>query len=285
MPVKPKNKIQKTRNKTVGAMATNDETCCCPTTKPHCSDVCKKVFATFMGVLLVYLIFLVGTMIRNNLEEYKYIGQADKLERTITVEAEGKITAKPDVAVTTMGMIAEADTVAAAQAENTKVMNNLITKLKALGVEEKDIQTTNYNIYPQYNYTEDEGRVLSGYQVSQSVTAKIRDLENANQVLALAGEVGANSVSGLDFTIDDREVYKTQARDEALKKISEKAQALSQSLGVRMVGVVSYNEYEGSSFDTYKAYAMEGLGGGGAPMIESGSMDVLMNVSVVFEIR
>ncbi len=249
----------------------------------------SKIFATLWGILIVYAIVLLGTMIRNNMQAYNYIGQADRPERTITLNAEGKVTATPDIAVTTMGMIVKGDTVVEAQAENTKVMNNLISKLKNLGIAEDDIQTTNYNIYPQYNYTQDEGRILTGYEVSQSVTVKIRNLDKANSVLALAGEVGANSVSGLRFTIDDREVYKQEAREKALKKLAEKAQSLSQSLGVEFVSISSYNEYEGGNGlpvpAPYELRALDGFGGSAAPSIESGSLDIFMNVNVTFEIR
>lgn len=255
--------------------------------KMICGGFAHKIFATLLGILLLYAIVLLGTMIRNNLQEYNFIGKADTQERTITLQAEGKVTATPDIAVTTMGMTADGETVAEAQEKNTKVMNTLIERLKDLGVDEKDLQTTNYNIYPQYNYTEDEGRILIGYQVSQSVTVKIRDLSNANQVLALAGEVGANSVSGLSFTIDDNDVYKDQARDKALKKISEKAQALSKSLGVKFASIISYNEYENGGIVPFALYESKsfGIGGGASPTIETGSTDVVMNVSVVFEIQ
>lgn len=265
-----------------------DDCNCQSKLKCLCGNFGKKLIWVLLGILLVYIIVFFGTMIRNNLQKYYYIGKADKAERMITIDGQGKVIAKPDIAVTTMGMISEAKTVAEAQAKNTTVMNKLINKLKELGVEEKDIQTTNYYIYPQYNYTESKGQELTGYQVSQSVTIKIRNLAKANEVLGLAGEVGTNSVSGLQFTIDDDEVYQAQARAEALKKVAEKASALSKSLGVQLGNIVSYAEYSGDgNFVPYnKGYEGLGIGGGAlTPQVESGSMDVVMNVNVTFEIR
>ncbi len=247
----------------------------------------RKILLTLVGILLAYVIIWVGTMIRNNLQEYYFIGKMDRSERMITLDAQGKVTVKPDLGVTTMGMIAEAKTVAEAQTKNTEVMNKLITELKALGVEEKDIQTANYNVYPQYDYTDGKS-VLNGYQVNQNITIKIRDLSKADQILGLAGQVGANSVSGLQFTFDDDEVYRAQAREDALKKISEKVQILSGQLGVSFTNVVSYNEYSGDGGYYPVRYASEavGLGGGGsAPSIQSGANDVVMNVNVTFAIR
>ncbi|HBB38325.1 MAG: hypothetical protein UV82_C0002G0023 [Candidatus Magasanikbacteria bacterium GW2011_GWD2_43_18] len=254
----------------------------------HGGEFSQKIFFTLLAILLVYVIFFVGTLIRNNIEEYYHIGQADRQERTITLDGTAKVTATPDIAMTTIGMVSTGETVAGAQEANTTVMNQLTARLAELGIASEDMQTTNYNIYPQYNYTSEEGRLLEGYEVSQSVSVKIRDLEKANAVIALAGEVGANNVSGLQFTIDERDVYLEEARTEALKKVYEKANALSQSLGVRIVSIVSYGEYETSGgYDSF-GYdkAVYGLGGAeSAPDIQSGSMDVEMTVHVTFEIR
>lgn len=242
-----------------------------------------KLLYTLIGILLVYGIVFLGTLIRNNLQKYNTIGYADQSEHTITIDAQGKVSVKPDVAVTTMGMISEAPTVAEAQKKNTDVMNALIEKVKGLGVESKDIQTTSYNVYPQYSY-KDNDQVLKGYQVSQNVTVKIRNLDAANKILALAGEVGANNVNGLTFTVDDRDQYKDQARKQAMDKVYQKAQALSRALGVRVVGVVSYSEYDAdASGASYKA---EGMGGMGAsPSVEAGNTEVTINVNVTYEIR
>jgi len=275
---------------------------CCGTNKPmmmgHGSccghshaNFGRRLLLTLFGILLAYGIVFLGTLIRNNVQKYYFIGQADRTERTIMVQGVGKVTVKPDIAMISMGMTADGKTVAEAQQKNTDGMNALLTKVKALGVDAKDIQTTNYNIYPQYDYTADKGQVLKGYQVSQSVDVKIRDLTKANQVLALSGEVGANNVGGVQFTIDDREVYKTQARELAMKQIAEKARALSQALGVKLVNVVSYDEYENNGNVPYSAMKMldssTGVGGpeAAAPQIETGTNDVVLNVNVGFEIR
>lgn len=251
----------------------------------------KKIMFTLLGIMVVYIIVLLGTMIRNNMQEYIYIGQADKMERTIYIDATAKVVAKPDIAVTTMGMVNEGKTVQEAQTANNGVMSKLTEKLKEMGVEDKDIQTTNYNIYPLYNYTEN-GRVLRGYEVRQDVTVKIRDLEKANEVLSLAGELGANNISGLQFIIDDPEVYKNEAREEALKKLAEKAQTLSKLLGVRFGKVVSYNEYSGDNtpyYNVMKSSAMYDLAGGvvneSISSVESGSTEVNMTVSITFQIK
>jgi uncharacterized protein YggE len=252
-------------------------------------DFGRKLLATLLGIFLVYSTVLVGTLIRNNLRSFYFIGKADAPEHTISVESQGKVTVVPDIAMTTMGMISDAATVAEAQQKNTETMNKLIDRLKGLAIEAKDIQTANYNVYPQYEYSDKGVQTLKGYQVSQNVTVKIRNLQNSQKVLALAGELGINNVSGITFTIDDREVYKAQAREIAIQKVQAKAAALSSSLGVHIVGIVNYNEYEGGQNDypLYKANVMADSVGAAAPApsIEPGSTDVLLNVSVTYQIQ
>lgn len=255
---------------------------------PHWDEMGRKVMCTLIGILVVYLIVFVGTLIRNNIREYNTIGYTDRMERSITLEAQGKATVKPDIAMTTIGMRAQAETVEEAQEENTRVMNDFFAGLEALGIAEEDIQTANYNVYPYYNYSEEDGRILEGYEVSQSVTVKIRETDNADAVLALAGQVGANSVGGLQFIIDDTEVYKQEARRDAMAKINKKAMELEQALGVKVVSVVSYNEYEdgGYGFPMFaRAYESDLGSMAPAPDIQEGTEDVLLNVSITFEIR
>lgn len=242
----------------------------------------------FVGLLLVFIIFFVGTVARNNLKKYHFIGKADRMQNTITVNGDGKVTATPNVAVTELGLVTEKTDVSSAQKENTEKMNKLIAEVKKLGIKDEDIQTSNYSIYPKYDYTDGKSSI-SGYTVNQSATLKIRDLSKISTVLSKVGEVGINTVSSLNFTIDDPENLRAAARDKALINAKEKALDLAKNLGVKLVRVVSYNEY--TPTDTYpRLYAgAEGMGGAGAsaptPNIQTGSTDVRMSVSVIYEIE
>ena len=263
---------------------------------PDCSrwgvnDFGKKIILTLMGVLLVYLVFYVGTLTRNNIKDYEYIGLANQLERTITVTGYGKVTGNNDIAVTTIGYSNTDPDVAKAQADNKKVMDAVVVDLKKMGVADKDLQS-DYSIYPDYNYTQQQGQVFKGYRVSNNMTVKIRDLSKISDILSLAGKYGATQVSGLNFTIDDPENLKIAARNKALVDAQNKVDSLAKELGVRVVEVVSYNEYDAQDNPTpypmMRADVAAPLGVGGAgPAPESigtGSRDVAMNVSVTYKI-
>ncbi len=248
----------------------------------------KKIIMTIVGVLLVYGVFFLGTLIRNNVKKYEFIGKAPRMERTITVAGLGKINGSNDIAVTTMGYSNTNKDVAKAQADNKKVMDQIYAELKKMGVGDKDLQS-DYSIYPDYNYTQDRGQELKGYRVSNTLTVKIRNLSKISEVLSLAGKYGATEVSGLNFTIDEPENLKSQARDKALLDAKVRGEHLANVLGLRLGGVITYNEYEsgGGEFYQPKVMSMDAVGGmgGAAPAaISPGSKDVIMNVNVTYEL-
>ncbi|MCF6277110.1 MAG: SIMPL domain-containing protein [Candidatus Magasanikbacteria bacterium] len=251
----------------------------------HSKSLTKKIIGVFLAILLLYLIVLVGTMIRNNTQKYHYIGQADRAERTINISASGKAVVTPDIATITMGIVSESETVVEAQEKNTLIMNRLFIQLDELGIERRDVKTQDYSVYPMYNYKEGD-RELTGYTVNQDVVVKVRNVDNSGKVLALVGELGLNRVGGVSFSIDDTEVYKNEARQDALKNALEKAKIIAKTLGLEVVGVVSYNEYEQSGIVPYYAKLESGFGGDASePNIETGTSDVVMNINVLFEIR
>jgi len=245
----------------------------------------NKLFTVVVVLVMLGLLTVLGTIVVKNLKSYQYIGKPTAERDTISISGQGKVTGIPDIATIEVGLMTEKPDVASAQKENTLKMNRLIKKLKELGVEEKDIQTSYYNIYPQYDWPEGK-QVLRGYQVNQGVSTKIRNLSKVGDILAAAGEGGANQVSGLSFNIDDPEKLRQEARIKALQNAKEKAEALAVVAGVELGKIVSFSEYSEAPSYTYKA--MEGLGGGGeapAPTVEKGSMDIVVNVTISYEIK
>ena len=120
-------------------------------------------------------------------------------------------------------------------------MNTFIKDLKGLDIEKEDITTTSYNIYPRYDYNSGK-QTLRGYEVSQNVSVKIRDLEKVSDVLSLVSKNNLNQVGGLNFTFDDPEELKQEARVLALGNATEKAEALADVAGVKLGKIVSFSE-------------------------------------------
>lgn len=233
----------------------------------------------------------------------RYVGAGIQPTNTINVSGYGEAVAVPDIATFTFSVVSEKSTVAAAQDDVATKANNISGYLKKeAGVAERDIQTSGYSVYPQYDYQQSvcspngicpPGRqILRGYEVRQTTTVKVRDTAKAGNILTEVGSIGATEVSGLNFTFDDPDAVQAEARDEAITDAKEKAEKLARSLGVRLVRVVSFNENGGGYPVPYYARDMA-LGMGGAesavaqkaPDISVGENKVTSNVSVTYEIR
>jgi uncharacterized protein YggE len=260
----------------------------------------KYLKGTFSVVVILFLIALTvwfGADIVNKIVERKYIGQSPEYKNTITVSGTGEIYAKPDLAVINFSVVTETKTVAEAMAENTKKMNAVIDSIKNQGVEEKDLKTTSFNISPRYEYKKVEAeieiypyppgkRVLVGYEITQSLEVKIRDLTKIGKIIQGATEAGANQVGDLQFTIDKEDELKARARKEAIEKAKVKAKEMAEQLGVKLVRITNFSE--SSVVPVPRPYYMEkaaSLGGPEVPQIETGENKIEVTVNITYEIN
>ncbi len=251
-------------------------------------------------VALVCLALFLAAKSAGEVLGLRYVGSGIAPMNTITVSGEGEVVAIPDTAEFTFSVVEKSASVADAQERAAKKINEILPYLKDAGVEEKDIKTIGYNIYPQYEWQQGAclasgicppGRqVLTGYEVRQSTTVKISETEKAGELLSGVGERGATEVSSLSFTVEDDEALKDEARGEAIADAKEKADALADKLGVRLVRIVSFNEFGGG----YPApYYGADYGRGGVmmseakvvPSVPSGENKLISSVNITYEIR
>jgi uncharacterized protein YggE len=268
--------------------------------KKHLCSCCHGgIFKAVLILLFIALIVSISVGISNQIKTGRYIGQDVVSRNTITVTGEGEIYTKPDLAIETFTVKIEAKTVEKAVADNAEKMNAVIVAMKALGIEEKDLKTTDFNIYPRYEYRTDysiqteiwprpETRVLVGYEVTQSLEVKIRDMAKVGDVIQKAVDAGANQVGGLQFTTDDPDALKSQAREEAIKQAKDKAELLAKQLGVKLTKIVNFSEggYYPSPMYYDSAVNAKGMGEAGAtPDIQTGENKITVNVSITYEIN
>lgn len=248
----------------------------------------NKFLQGLIGLLAIALIVFVGLKARNAASEFNYIGKTLHDRDTFTVQGEGKVTAKPDLVRISLGVQTDALTVKQAQKTNTERMNAIVTALKTLGVADKDIQTANYSIYPRIDWKDNRQNII-GYTVTQNLDLKVRDLDKVGDVLSKVGELGANQVGGLNFTVDDPKALQDEARDKAIDDAKKKADVLASKLGLTVVKVVTFSESgynPPTPYPMMKAESAMGMGGGvPSPSIEAGSLDITQSVSVTFEVR
>lgn len=213
----------------------------------------------------------------------------------VSFTASAKVFAKPDIAQISLAVKTDRQKDAATAVKaNTDKMNAVVAKVKEAGINEKDIQTSAYNLTPEYDYPLNVGRgVLAGYSVYQEVIVKIRDLDKVGKVIETATAAGSNQVGGISFTIDDLTNLKNQARAEAVDKAKEQAKAMSKLTGIRLGKLVNVWEnsanpmpYMDASYSN-KTMSM-GIGGGGAvaaPEIQVGQNEISVEVTLSYEVK
>ncbi len=236
---------------------------------------------------LLALTAWLGFKARNEARQYNFIGVP--IERNvITVSGEGKVVGIPDIATIDLGTTIEKSTVAEAQKENTRIMNQLVEQLKSAKVDKKDIQTTSYNVNPNYDWNNGK-QTLRSYSVAQNVHVKIRNLDAVGDIIGKAGALGVNQIGGIQFTVDEPEKLKDEARAKALENAKAKASALAAVAGIKLRRVISFDESQGGMYPPPIFYAKEGMGGGpdiaAAPRVEAGSTEITVHVNMTYEIE
>lgn len=207
----------------------------------------------------------------------------------ISVDGEGKVTAVPDIAEFTFGVqTGPQQTAKAAMHSLTKSMDAAFEAVKALGIEEKDISTEFLSLHPSYDWN--EGRqVLRGYDASQQLRVKVRDLDIISDVLSAATNAGANQTGGVQFTVDDPQALRAEAREKAIKNAQEKAAVLAAQLGLKIEKLQSFSEGGGYSPPMpYEAKrmmeAVEGDTADASIPLPPGEQEIQVNVSLTYEV-
>jgi len=213
-------------------------------------------------------------------------------ETTLSVDAEGMVSADPDIAYITTGVETEAATAQAAMAANRQAMNGVFDVLREAGIADRDMQTSNFRIYPRYDYVEErdgktrrERRELQGYNVSNQLTVKVRDLDALGPTLDALVEAGGNTFSGLRFALDDDTAALNEAREAAVKSALSRAELLAGAAGYRVGRIVTMSERTSGNGPQPMAMMARAESADMAPTpIASGEVNYTANVSVTFEL-
>ena len=251
--------------------------------------------ALAVGSLLSLFLFLLS------INEIRSFGQplaSPIATNTISVSGTGDVVAKPDVATFSFGVTENAKAIQDAQNAADIKANAAIKAMTDAGVAAVDIQTTSYNINPHYDYTggicspggicTPSKSTLTGYDVSETVQVKVRDISKAGTLLATVGSLGVQNVDSLQFSIDKPDTIQAAARAKAITNAQTKANVLAEQLGVHLVRVTNFSEDNGAAPSPimYAAKAMSVSSDAAvAPTISTGQQKVTSSVTITYEIR
>lgn len=202
----------------------------------------------------------------------------------LSVSSQAEASRVPDVATLSVGVVTQAVDGNAAMRDNAAQMSKVVAAIKASGIADKDIQTSGVNLSPQYRYAENEPPKITGYQASNTVSIKVREIARLGEVLDALAAQGANQINGPTFEIDQPEPVYDEARMSALKKAQIRARTYADALGVRVRRIVSISE-GGNGFQPmgFKAAAMSMDRQESTP-IAPGENSVSVTLEVVFEL-
>jgi len=204
---------------------------------------------------------------------------------TFNVTGVGKVAAIPDIATVSVGVQEQGTTVKIVQENINTSINRVTDALKKLGINEKDIQTTNYSIYPDYDYTEGRQRIR-GYTANTTVSVKVRDIDKTNDVIDAATQSGANQVGGVSFDVDDKTKVQNDARREAVEEAKRKASEAAGVAGFRLGRIVNYSESFGGEPYPVPLYsrAVPEAAEDVSTKVEPGSTEITVTVTLSYEI-
>lgn len=211
---------------------------------------------------------------------------AETMPATISVTGEGKVEVAPDMAVLNIGVMTEADTAAAALKANSEGIAGALVRLKAAGIEDRDLQTSGLSLNPRYDYGSSGGDAkITGYVASNMVTVRVRDLSVLGQTLDAVVTDGANTLGGLSFGLQEPDAATDEARRRAVADAAHKAALYAEAAGVklgRVMSIADQGNYGGPQ-PMMMAEARFAKDAGSVP-VASGELTVGATVNITYEI-
>jgi len=231
---------------------------------------------TFTGVIL---------STQNDTVSLAATGTNHEDQNTLTVSGIGSVSLRPDIAQINAGVETLLKDAAEAQAENAKVMNRVIAALRAAGIAERDIQTSNYSVNVEYDWSGEQRRLL-GYRVSNNVRVTIRRTEQVGAILTKMSEAGANNIHGINFTVENQAGAYDEALKTAIDQAKAKAAMMASQAGVRLGTPIAIVESGAPAVQFAKTtdMAMREQAAVQIPVMQ-GELEVQASVTIVFSIR
>ena len=204
----------------------------------------------------------------------------------LDITATGEVTRVPDVAIISTGVVTKSPTASGAIQQAATRMARVRAALKGAGVEDRDIQTSNLSLNPEYRYDNNQPPKLTGYQASNTVTVRFRDIASSGKIIDALVAEGANQINGPTLTIDKPEAALDEARAQAIRIGRARAELYARSMGLRVVRVVAVSESGGSyPVPPPMPMMMEARAQMASSKIDPGEQKLQVNLAMTFELQ
>ncbi|MBV6397438.1 MAG: 26 kDa periplasmic immunogenic protein [Anaerolineales bacterium] len=237
---------------------------------------------------LLVSILMLGVLILSACGPAAIAPAASEVSRALSITGVGQVSLTPDIAYIYLGVHTEMASASEAVAENNIQTQKVIAALKKMGVEAKDIRTTNFSIWPSQNYGPDGMPLELKYAVDNTVYVTVRDLAKLGDLLDSVITAGANTVNSIAFDVADKTAAMKEARDMAVKNAQEQAQELAAAAGVKLGDITSISFYDTLPYPVFDGYGKGGGGGAEAALavpIQPGQLTITVSVSMSYEIK
>jgi len=216
--------------------------------------------------------------------------------RTISVTADGKVIVKPDIAMVNVSVVETGKNLKDVMSAGNSKMNTLIDEMQKLGIKSEDLKTTSYDLYPVYennfpiyqvNVVNSAPKII-GYNFSQTLNVKIRELDKVDQVLDKASTNGANQISGISFDVDDKTKLRKEARERAFDEVKKKAEEMAQQAGVGLGKIVTFSEGANDYppyMQNFRYETAVGASDSAGAAVSAGTKEFSVSVSVTYELN
>jgi uncharacterized protein YggE len=205
-------------------------------------------------------------------------------ETTITINGKGIVDRAPDIAMITVGVSVEAETASLAMSQQTTKMNGVFAAVRAAGVAERDMQTSNLSLNPVYDYPQNGQPRLRGYNASNQITIRVRDLKNLGKTLDSVVKGGGNTIHGISFSVDKPEAYQNEARVAAIKDAAARAELYANAVGYKVKRIVTISEMDYTPRPVPMMARMQLQDAAESTPVAAGEVSLEQTVSVTFEL-
>ncbi|MFX3648491.1 SIMPL domain-containing protein [Paenibacillus sp.] len=244
-----------------------------------------------IGSVLIVGSLLIGGIGMSGVTQGPTKAYADEVQKNVvSVVGKGELSIKPDIVYLSIGVDTTASTAQEAQKTNAAKIQKITTLLKGTWkIADKDIQSTQFYVQPNYSYSEKEGQQVKGYNANHTLLVSYRDLTKVGELLDAASAAGANNLGNARFSVEDTSAFEAQVIEKAMANADVKAGAIAKAAKRSLGQVITVSQNDGNVtpvyFEQNLKMDMAAADAGASTSVQPGVVKVTTQLSVMYELK